>query len=394
MKLKRVIPIAVLTFVLGSCAAFAGTTNSFSDLKTTHWAFKNVNSLVDKGIINGYPDGSFKPGKEVNAAEFLKMAFVAADIPVNTSTSSAWGTPYYEEGLAQGLFEKTDLSEYALYNPIPRAKMAKILSGLMGEQNLSDYHGTVKDLTDISSSTKYEFDISKVYNLGLITGYEDGTFRPEGTLTRAEAASVINRLYENKGLINREKSVEEPIKEEIREEKDEGVFVGDYIKNLDEDLPEGREGMETWKKELVYVFHQDFSKIRVYEKDWRDYKFSSIIIGKENNKNEHYGQNLGQGYRSASLGGYGAYYLKDKRIIKYVPDPSGTEFYFYEGRNCPKPEDIDAFMFMKGPYELIVIESPYIQPDFKPYTTPNPYPADRYQFEEEREEQSNIYENL
>jgi hypothetical protein len=46
----------------------------------------------------------------------------------------------------------------------------------------------------VGPETAYEYDITKAYAEGLVTGYPDGTFGPEETLSRAEAAAVIHRL--------------------------------------------------------------------------------------------------------------------------------------------------------------------------------------------------------
>ena len=43
------------------------------DVPFVHWAYDAVQKLVDVGVIQGYPDGTFKPGQTVNRAEFLKI---------------------------------------------------------------------------------------------------------------------------------------------------------------------------------------------------------------------------------------------------------------------------------------------------------------------------------
>lgn len=50
-----------------------GEIKSFSDLKTEHWAYKSVSDAFNLGIIHGYPDGSFKPDKNISYAEVLTI---------------------------------------------------------------------------------------------------------------------------------------------------------------------------------------------------------------------------------------------------------------------------------------------------------------------------------
>ncbi|MFC1747755.1 S-layer homology domain-containing protein [Pseudomonadota bacterium] len=56
----------------------------FSDTEAGQWYTKYVNTAYGEGIIAGYPDGSFKPSSTVNKVEFLKMLLIAMDVDLET----------------------------------------------------------------------------------------------------------------------------------------------------------------------------------------------------------------------------------------------------------------------------------------------------------------------
>ena len=72
--MKSVFKLALSTMVL-SCTLMPAM--AFPDVDSTHWAAKQIEELTEKGVIVGYPDGSFKPDADVTRAEFATMAIKA-----------------------------------------------------------------------------------------------------------------------------------------------------------------------------------------------------------------------------------------------------------------------------------------------------------------------------
>ncbi len=65
--------IIVTALGVGQAAEYAKGATKFSDVPATHWASGYINVATDMGVINGYPDGTFKPNKEVSYAEAITM---------------------------------------------------------------------------------------------------------------------------------------------------------------------------------------------------------------------------------------------------------------------------------------------------------------------------------
>lgn len=113
-----------------------GDAKAFTDVPANQWYAKAVMTLAGKGVISGYPDGTFKPDASITRAEFVTMAMNFANAEKGTACS---------------------------FPDVP--------------QNMW-YYGAIAGATQN----------------GWISGYPDGTFGPDRYITRAEVTSVINRM--------------------------------------------------------------------------------------------------------------------------------------------------------------------------------------------------------
>ena len=116
-------------------------TKRFNDLEESHWAFEAINYLADNFILNGYLDATFKPENNITRAEFAKIIISATDSLDMEAASS---------------------------------------------------------FSDVSSDHWSYSHISTAYKLGYITGYPDGTFKPDANITRADICTIVNRVLKAK----------------------------------------------------------------------------------------------------------------------------------------------------------------------------------------------------
>jgi len=107
-----------------------------------HWAEKEIAAAYEKGLMTGYPDGSFRPDREVSREE--AAVFMARIMGVDTSKSGI-------------------------------------------------------SFTDVESNRWSYSEITALVDAGVLTGYPDKTFRPERIIDRGEMAAVINRITDTKG---------------------------------------------------------------------------------------------------------------------------------------------------------------------------------------------------
>jgi hypothetical protein len=158
-----------------------------------HWAKANIDELVAMGAISGYPDGSFGPDKGISRAEFavvLVKAYKldAADGKVFADTAEHWAKDAIAAANASGIINGYDETTFGPDDAITReqmavmiAKAAKLEAGT-GEVEFAD----LDQVSEWASSA-----VAAANQNQLISGYPDGTFRPDQGASRAEAMTVI-----------------------------------------------------------------------------------------------------------------------------------------------------------------------------------------------------------
>ncbi len=171
----------------------------FHDLNNHAWAKEAVETLYYAGIVNGMEKDIFQPAGQVTREQFAKMVtqlFGLSTKATNTNfkdvDENAWYAPYITAALQAGYIQGQSDEYFGIGEPIMRQDMATILYRALGNQNSK----AVLSFTDQDSIAAYAKDaIAELVGLGIINGYEDGSFQPRGTATRAEAAKMIYGIY-------------------------------------------------------------------------------------------------------------------------------------------------------------------------------------------------------
>jgi len=132
---QMVCALLAVTLLIPAAAASPGSGNPLWDVQG-HWAQKEIQEAVAAGWVDGYPDGSFQPEKTITRAEFTVIAMRFADLDTS------------------------------------------------GENIFTDVNAGDWFYDQVVGSIRY----------GWINGYEDGTFRPNNTITRAEVTTIVNRM--------------------------------------------------------------------------------------------------------------------------------------------------------------------------------------------------------
>ena len=79
---------------------------------------------------------------------------------------------------------------------ITRAEVATIFFRLLTDESRDKFWSQTNDYTDVPADAWYNNAVSTLSNAGILDGYEDGTFRPDGNITRAEFATITARFLE------------------------------------------------------------------------------------------------------------------------------------------------------------------------------------------------------
>lgn len=183
--MKKTIAI-MLAVCFAAPNAFAAS--EFTDLKSDHWAYGVVNTLVDKGTVKGYEDGSFKPDGVVTRAEFAKMMGKGAitwDEPYTDVPAGHWAYDYIMSTEIPAATEDT-------FEPDTEITRDDAIYALW-ERNGAV---TVKEMPQFV--TKQGSAAAWAYSYGIMTGDDGIDLRLGDTITRAEAAALIVRAENSK----------------------------------------------------------------------------------------------------------------------------------------------------------------------------------------------------
>ena len=175
------------------------TVASFKDCPQNHWAYKYVEELRSDNIISGYADGNFYPDNKVKREEFIKMIVVLSGITsqdvscdFDDVSAFAWYRPFVASAFDAGIVKGVDDRNFGVGSDISRQDVAVIICRLLdklGTDINAKSDKTFADEQDISDYASESVDTLSA--LSVLNGYEDGTFRPKASLTRAEASKII-----------------------------------------------------------------------------------------------------------------------------------------------------------------------------------------------------------
>ncbi|SCX42027.1 S-layer homology domain-containing protein [Lysinibacillus fusiformis] len=212
MTAAIVIPIA--TENVQAAAPVSKTT--FKDVPKSHWAYKSIKQVAEKGLVTGYEDGTYKPSAQVTRAEFatfLARVFESnerATVSFNDVSDTHWANEAIQEGLAVGFIQTSDYAnnKFEPNKPMTRGEMSRWLANGLAHAN-ADYGKAIEEmanssLTLIPIPEFYGGGVNKkdlpyigvALGTGLLSGYEDFTFKPNGNTTRAEVATILIRFMD------------------------------------------------------------------------------------------------------------------------------------------------------------------------------------------------------
>lgn len=179
--MKKWFPTVIISATLLITIQPTAQAASFTDVPTAHWANKAIDNISKRGLINGYPDGTYRLNEPVTRAQAAKVVALAINAkptatfkPSFQDVSPAHGSYDYIRALTErGIFSDGD--KFHPNEPLTRAQMAKILT------------------------------------LGITTTAPGGMYKPNDNVSRAHMAAFIDRtttfdLEREKGVIYYDKA--------------------------------------------------------------------------------------------------------------------------------------------------------------------------------------------
>ncbi len=175
------------------------------EYKVTKNAVEEVKAIA---YIKGYPDGTFKPQANVTRAEAAQMFATLLNGGTNFGTSQAtkfsdasddWYSKAINYVVGKGLISGYPNGTFKPNESITRAEFAQMISGYVKNEKAS-----TSDFKDVKDHWAKDA-IDKLYGNKNVNGYPDGSFKPNAKITRAEAVTILNSVFNrntNKSSLN------------------------------------------------------------------------------------------------------------------------------------------------------------------------------------------------
>lgn len=167
--------------------------DGFRDIKG-HWAEKNISRMIKEGAANGYGDYTFRPNQALTRAEAAAMignAFKLRNTMLPSYTDvprTHWAYASIGLGTRAGVLSGYEDGSFRPDQSVTRAEMAVMIGRAM---KLSEMSGAVAPFTDVPGGHWSASWLRTLLREGIVTGYRDGSFRPNATATRAEFITML-----------------------------------------------------------------------------------------------------------------------------------------------------------------------------------------------------------
>ena len=218
-----------------------------------HWAESYISRIAELGIVQGKSPTQYAPNDNISRAEILKIAVNSFKLAVEEKVAQnplpdvdvdAWYAPYVKSAFENGIIYGFD-SGLNPNAPASRGLAATILVKAAGfqdvDQNFFQNYSSHADWTyahfpDVAMDSYYAPFVTYLYDKGIISGYEDGTFGGGNPITRAEIAKIVVNILDI--YAPEIEPVEDVVEEAADESAEEDTEETEEV--IDEEMMEGQ----------------------------------------------------------------------------------------------------------------------------------------------------------
>ncbi|RXZ83990.1 hypothetical protein EBB07_02495 [Paenibacillaceae bacterium] len=168
-----------------------------------HWAKASIEEAVARGLVNGYNNGTFNPNGEISRAEFAAILAKALKLDAEIKEEAAftdavaipaWATSAVEQVNAAGLLTGYQDGSFRAAGKINRAELAVIIARAAKLELFEDSKLTFADASDVPAWA--QSGVAATVEAGYIGGRDGNKFAPLAQATRAEAAVLVLKLLQ------------------------------------------------------------------------------------------------------------------------------------------------------------------------------------------------------
>lgn len=169
----------------------------------THWAYEEIIYMSRVGVVNGYPDGSFRPDNTMTRAEFVKVLAATDGIDSLytgaypfTDLRETWYRPYIAWAYQNQIVFGQSATTFAPDSQISRQDMVTLIYRFLSYRHVAlTTSGSIPAFADFAEVADYAKEaVTIMQKTGFINGRGDHRFEPTAQTTRAEVVTLVARL--------------------------------------------------------------------------------------------------------------------------------------------------------------------------------------------------------
>lgn len=179
---------------------------NFSDVPANQWYASAVSYVTQRGLFSGVSETQFAPSQSMTRGMLVSMLYRfngtshTGSSPFADVSSNAWYGNAVSWAYANNLVSGVSDTSFAPNTPITREQAAVMLARYLKFSGVALESGT-PDFQDTASISGYAKEsVGAMQKAGLLSGDNEGNFRPDAQITRAEIASIFMRLCQKYGI--------------------------------------------------------------------------------------------------------------------------------------------------------------------------------------------------
>ena len=171
---------------------------NFTDVGKDYWAYSQIESFVEKGYIDGYGDGTFRPQDPIKRNEFVKIfnrvfGLTEKSGIVFDDTKDNWAKDEIDIAVTNGVAQGVSNILFEPERYVTRQEAAKMLANYMKLDDKN--HDKIKQFSDYNQIAEWAKDaLEGNVEKGYIQGTSEGILAPKNNITRAEAVTLLSRV--------------------------------------------------------------------------------------------------------------------------------------------------------------------------------------------------------
>jgi len=173
-----------------------GCEMSFTDVAPADYFYEGVSNLVCRGAVSGYSDNTFRPYANATRGQLTKIITLAEGWEIDLSNAPHFsdvqsGSTFYdyiETAVNRGVIGGYADGTFRPNANVTRGQIAKIVAQARGWELLDGE----QHFSDVAPGSTFHLFIEAAYRNGVINGYTDGTFRPNANATRGQIAKIVH----------------------------------------------------------------------------------------------------------------------------------------------------------------------------------------------------------